>query len=252
VASDLQKPRGLSVLSPDDLPHKLYGLRLSDWPGIGRRMELRFHSYGVTTTEAMYRLTLAEMREIFGGIVGERWWRLIRGENVALPPTKRWQIGHSNVLAPEFRTPAGSWSVACRLLEKAATRMRAEGYHCGRLCAAVSAFDGEGWTLRQRFSPVNRTPFLLEQLGALWQQAETAGRRVHRPGHVSVSLQDVIPDDQVIGSLFEDEKSARLDRATDGINDRWGRGTVTVAAAMASKNYLDHGRIPFGRPTERR
>jgi hypothetical protein len=79
----------------------------------------------------------------------------------------------------------------------------------------------------------------------------TASRATRR-GHVSVSLEDVIPDDQVIGSLFEDERSARLDRATDGINDRWGRGTVTVAAAMAAKAALDHGRIPSGRPSEYR
>ena len=79
VASDLQKPRGLSVLSADDLPHKLYGLKLTDWPGIAKRMERRFNSYGVTTTEGMYALSMAQMREVFGGIVGERWWRLIRG-----------------------------------------------------------------------------------------------------------------------------------------------------------------------------
>ena len=42
VASDLQKPRGISVLSLDDLPHKLYGLKLTDWPGIARGMERRF------------------------------------------------------------------------------------------------------------------------------------------------------------------------------------------------------------------
>lgn len=141
----------------------------------------------------------------------------------------------------------GSWSVGCRLLETAASRLRAEGYHAGRLCVAVSDLSGEGWTLRQKFSACNRTPFLLEQLWNLWAQAEKSGRRVARPGHVSVSLQDIVPDSHVIPSLFEDEKAVRLDRATDGINDRWGRGTVTVASALASKAALDHGRIPFGR-----
>ena len=203
---------------------------------------LRFNSYGVTTTEEMYALSLGQMREVFGGIVGERWWRLIRGQQVVLPPVKRWQIGHSSVLAPEFRTQAGSWSVACRLLEKAATRLRAEGYHTGRLCVAVSNLGGEGWTLRQKFSPCNRTPFLMEQLWNLWAQAEKSGRRVAKPGHVSVSLQDILPDSHVIPSLFEDEKVVRLDKATDGINDRWGRGTVTVASALASKTALDHCR----------
>jgi len=30
VASDLQKPRGLSVITPADIPHKLFGLKLTD------------------------------------------------------------------------------------------------------------------------------------------------------------------------------------------------------------------------------
>ncbi len=252
VASDLQKPRGLSVIAPDDIPHKLYGLRLTDWPGIARRTERRFNAAGVYTTEEMYRLSLPQMREVFGGVVGERWWRLIRGERVFQPPTKRWQIGHSNVLAPELRTPGAAWSVACRLLEKAAARMRLEGYHCGRLCASVAGRDGEGWTLRVRFSPVNRTPFLMEQLAQLWGQAEAAGRGVTRPLHVSVALQNVLPDAHVIPSLFEDTRQSDVDRAVDRINDRLGRGTVTAASAMAVKNYLDHGRIPFGSPREER
>lgn len=249
VAADLQKPRGLSVISPDDIPHKLYGLKLRDWPGIAKRMEKRFNACGVTTTEQMYQLRLPEMREVFGGIVGDRWWRLIWGEQVALPPVKRWQIGHSNVLAPEFRNQEGSWSVACRLLEKAAARLRAEGYHAARICASVSTFDGDGWTLRARFSPVNRTLFLMERLHDLWLQSEAQGRRVVHPGYVSVSLQNIIPDRDVIESLFENDRSSRLDRATDQINDRWGRGAITLAAAMASKRYLDHQRIPFGKPS---
>lgn len=113
----------------------------------------------------------------------------------------------------------------------------------------MASADGEDWTLRQCFSPVNRTPFLLDQLFNLWSQAEQAGRGFARPFHVSVALQDVIPDSHVIPSLFEDLKSKRVDETADRINDRFGRGTVKVAASMQAKVALDHGRIPFGKPT---
>jgi len=79
VASDFQKPRGLSVIGFDDIPHKLCHMALTDWPGIGKNMERRFHHYDVKTTWEMYQLTRREMREVFGGINGERWWRTIRG-----------------------------------------------------------------------------------------------------------------------------------------------------------------------------
>src|SRR5882762_9763212 len=43
VASDMQKPNGLTVLRPGDLPQSLYKLELTDLPGIGPRMEARLH-----------------------------------------------------------------------------------------------------------------------------------------------------------------------------------------------------------------
>jgi DNA polymerase-4 len=249
VASDLQKPRGLSVVSPEDLPNKLYGLKLTDWPGIGKRMEARFHATGVFTSEEMYQLTMPAMRRIFGGIVGERWYRLIHGERVAMPPVKRWQIGHSNVLAPEFRTRNGAWSVACRLLEKAAERLRDDGYHCCRLSVSVEGLSrsretGEenSWTKRVKFAPTNRTLTLLPTLRSLWQDD------IAKPIQVSIALQDIIPDRDVTLSLFDDPSEDRIETTVDSINRKMGRGTVTIAAALCSKDYLDHARIPFGPP----
>ena len=77
-----RKPRGLSVITPDDIPHKLLGLELTDWPGISHGMEARFHRAGVKTTAEMYLLRREEMRDVFGGIVGERWWKSLRGLHV--------------------------------------------------------------------------------------------------------------------------------------------------------------------------
>ena len=246
VASDLQKPRGISVLSPDDLPHKLYGLKLTDWPGIAKGMENRFHDAGVTTTEEMYRLSMREMRQVFGGVNGERWWRMIRGENVTMPTVKRWQIGHSNVLAPEYRTPEGAWSVASRLLEKAAERLRPEGYHARCLSVEVSGYSGENWSRQIKFAPSCRTNHLMSILSCLWRDC------IAKPSHVGVSLQNIIANDQVTPSLFDDSNNLLLDRVTDQLNRRFGRGTLTVASALKTKDYLEHGRIPFGKPTELR
>ena len=99
VAAELQKPNGLSVLDHDDLPHKLYRMRLTDFPGISKGMEARLAAAGVTTTEQMYGLTREQMRAVWGGIGGDQWWRLLRGHDVALPPPVRRSVGHSHVLA---------------------------------------------------------------------------------------------------------------------------------------------------------
>ena len=84
VAAEMQKPNGLVVLDADDLPHKLFRLALTDFPGISRGMEARLHAAGVWTTEQMYALTLPQMRAVWGGVGGERWWHLLRGHEVAI------------------------------------------------------------------------------------------------------------------------------------------------------------------------
>ncbi|MBC7806576.1 MAG: DNA polymerase [Akkermansiaceae bacterium] len=244
VASDLQKPRGLSVIAREDIPHKLYRLALTDWPGIARRMELRFHAAGVRTTEQMYRLSIPEMKRVFGGINGERWWRLIRGEAIELPPVRRWQIGHSSVLAPEYRTPSGAWAIACRLLEKACTRLRDEKFHTVRLSVSVESYAGQQWSRKMKFLPCNQTLSLLSLLKTLWEDS------IQEPSRVSVSLQGLVPDKDVMVSLFDEDNAPRIDVAIDDLNRRFGQGTVTVTASLPAKEYLDHQRIPFGLPKE--
>lgn len=242
VASDLQKPRGLSVIAREDIPHKLYGLALTDWPGIARRMEQRFHAAGVRTTEQMYRLSLREMKQVFGGINGERWWRLIRGEAVEMPPVRRWQIGHSNVLAPEYRTRDGAWAVACRLLEKACERLRDEKFHAARLSVQVENYAGQQWSRRMKFLPCNQTLLLLSLLRGMWQDT------IDDPSQVSVALQELTADKDVMVSLFEADNAPCIDAVIDRLNRRFGQGTITVATSLPAKAYLDHQRIAFGKP----
>ncbi len=248
VAADMQKPRGQTVISRDDIPGKLFGLKLSDWPGIGVRMERRFREFGVTTTEEMYQMSMADMRHgVFKSIQGERWWRLIRGQHVELPPIVRGQVGHSNVLAPEFRTDHGAYGVACRMVEKCGERLRWESLSARRLYVEVRSYEGPTWRRSVKFTPSNITRHFMAVLETIWQHGS-----VRTPSHVGVALQDVLPREDITMDLFGDYRQQALDSTTDALNRRFGRGTVSVASALASKEYLDHARIPFGKPTELR
>lgn len=165
------------------------------------------------------------------------------GESVSLPPVRRRQVGHSNVLRPDLRTPQGAWSTACRLLEKAAERLRDEGFHACRLTTSVASYSGESWSRTLKFLPCDRTYVLLQALRRLWEKCPS------QPCHVSVALLDIVRKEEVTLPLFEPDGDAVLDEVADSINRRFGRGTLTVASALASKGHLDHGRIPFGKPT---
>src|SRR5581483_7059447 len=132
VAGDMQKPDGLTLIEAKDLPTKLYGLKLTDFPGIGPQMEKRLLRSGVSTVRQLVGLTAKQLSAVWGSKVhGERWFFLLRGEDVADKPTKRRTVGHSHVLPPELRTDAGAHGVLSRLIHKAAARLRSIDYWAG-------------------------------------------------------------------------------------------------------------------------
>ena len=244
VAAGLQKPNGLGVIAEDDLPHKLFRLGLTEFPGISRGMEARFHAAGVFDTEQMYRLTPDQMRRVWGGVLGERWWHQIRGHEVAPAPALRRSVGHSHVLAPELRTPAGAAAVGRRLLEKAAERMRHLGYHARGLSVHVRAEDGRCWAAKRRLTTCADTWTLFAALTAVWEHPFLSVKQV------GVVLYDLLPDAQVTLPLFgEDRGRLAAARAVDTINRRFGRGTVCMASVVPVKHTAED-KIAFGKIEE--
>ena len=49
IAADLDKPDGLTVLGPSDLPGRLLNIGLEELPGVGRRMRARLEQAGLST-----------------------------------------------------------------------------------------------------------------------------------------------------------------------------------------------------------
>jgi len=244
VAAELQKPNGLGVIDADDLPHKLYRMALTDFPGISRGMEARLHAAGVFTTEQMYALTVDQMRRVWGGIGGERWWHQLRGHEVALPPTVRKSVGHSHVLPPELRTPAGAEAVVGRLLEKAAERIRHLGYQARGLSVHARSADGRCWEAKRRLTACGDTWTLFSALASIWEHPFPSVKQV------GVVLYDLLPDSSVTLPLFDaDTRRLEASRAVDTINRKFGRGALSMASVMSVKHTAED-KISFGKMEE--
>lgn len=240
MAAEMQKPDGLVVIKEEDLPHKLFPLPLRDFPGIGRRMEARLNCAGVYTTEQMYALSQQQMRVIWGGVGGEVWWRLLRGELVGEPTAARRTVGHSHVLSPDLRNPVGSALIARKLLEKCVERMRGMGYCARTLDIALKAPGGKRWHNHARVSPLADTFRFFSLLDSLWNPPFA------NPMQVSVTLGDLVRSEDVIPSLFDGEGERRiLAQVVDKINSRFGRDTVGMASVLPLCKAIED-KIAFG------
>ena len=115
TASDMVKPDGLVVIELADLPNALMNLKLNHFVGIGRKMLERLHDHGIKTTPQLLAAEVGKLREIWGGVEGERFWQKLRGEDVQTRETNTSSISHSHVLAPDKRTHTRAQAVLSSL-----------------------------------------------------------------------------------------------------------------------------------------
>ncbi|MCZ2342904.1 MAG: hypothetical protein LC104_14110 [Bacteroidales bacterium] len=199
MASDMQKPDGLTILRTEDLPYRLPELALSDFPGIGSRMERRFHRQGIFTVVQLMQLTPAQMCQLWGSKVhGWRWWYLLRGDDVAEQPTKRRTLGHSRVLPPEDRNEAGAWAVLVELLHKTAARLQRLNYWAGGVIVSIGYIGRERWHAKSRWAHFQDAAALLQIVQAHWKR-----KPCQKPYHVGVTLTHLVPATAVTPSLFD-------------------------------------------------
>lgn len=223
VGSDMQKPDGLVTILPSDLPQILYSLHLQDFPGIGFRMYKRLLKCGITSTEQLCGLSKPAMKTIWNGVVGEKFWHWLRGDDLAENATRRRTVGHSHILPPELRTREGAYAVAQKLVHKAGARLRTMRYWAQGLSLFVRFGHYEGWSDKMTLIECQDTLTLLEALNTLWSHLPADAEN---PIAVGVTLFDLVPDSEHNLSFLENDKRARLSAAIDRINTKFGTDTL--------------------------
>lgn len=228
LASDLQKPDGLVVIEDQELPRRLFGLKLQDFSGISHAMEARLRSHGISTVEQMCAASKDELRAAWEGITGEWMWRALRGENVRWAHGENRTIGHSRVLSPRRRNDVDARAIVHRLLQKAAMRLRRIRYFANSLALAIKYQKGQRWDETVRFQETQDTIELIHVLNQLWERRPEYGGPMLRVG---VTLMGLQPEHSVTPSLFADPKRRRLNELVDAINAGMGRNTVYFGGA---------------------
>ncbi len=227
VASNLQKPDGLSVITRKDLPHKLHAMALDDFPGIARGMLTRLHHYGVHTTAQLCALSRSQMQEAWHSVLGQQWWHWLRGDDIPLTPTSRRSVGHSHVLPPELRTDQGALAVLVRLIHKAAMRLRKLEHWAGRMELRVSYLGGAvPWQQTMHLGCCQDTSAMLQTLARAWHDRPARGK----PLKVSITLLNLTPTNSTTLPLFNQQREATQAAHTmDAINARFGTDCVYLA-----------------------
>jgi DNA polymerase-4 len=238
VAADWQKPDGLTVVLQEELPQRLFELPLTAFPGIGPRMEQRLLKAGIKTTRELCERTPQELAKVFRSkLIGDVWWRRLRGEDVVDPPTRRRTVGHSRVLPPELRNEVDAKAVLLRLIDKAAMRLRGINYWAGAISLRVDFFNlpdqvaVPSWEGHRRLSHCQDTTTLIRAASRLWKEKPRG-----IPLQVGVTLSDLVSGQNIAEPLFEEDRKLRaLSLALDELKQRFGPQSVIVADMRGSQ-----------------
>ncbi|MDE1176896.1 MAG: DNA polymerase [Edaphobacter sp.] len=258
IASDMQKPDGLIGLLPSQLPRAIAHLELRDLPGVGAKTEARLKAKGIHTMPDLLALDLKGMHNLWNSVWGDRIYHWLRGGNTGddgAPVSNDVQksLGHSHVMAPDFRNEEGAWAIANKLLHKASMRLRMEKFYTGAMSVTIryqltreqaermkskrhfSGIKQSGWGMEARFRQCQDTLTLLEAMRGMWAR-RPQGEEFRKPFFVGITLRDLVPEGEHQEELFGDpDNRGQLSATMDRLNLKYGHTTLHFGSMLAAR-----------------
>ena len=244
VASDLDKPDGLTIVDRENVNGFLDPLPIKRLWGVGKVTQKRFESMGVTTVGQIRQLPLKILQSKFG-VNADHFWRLCRGldKRRVVSDRNAKSISHESTFATDIESGDALRAWILELSDQVARRMRR--YEIVGKTATVKIRFSDFKTITRSNSirePSNSSErWGREAIGLLNSVVEANETELHQRGGVRLlgfatsSLR--IPGPVQLG-LFdqqEKEKSKRVDGATDEIRDKFGSSALTRASSLRFK-----------------
>ena len=242
LASDMQKPDGLVVLQSYDVPAKIEHLPLRALNGIGKNMEARLNHYGIHTIAQLYAQTSDQLRTVWGGVGGDRFYQKLRGVEIHVEENDMGSIGHSHVLPPVLRNKDDAYAVLDRLTQKAAMRLRKVDYFTSRLALKVKFLNAPSWEIETRLMQTQDTLSLLHAVEAMWKKfPQRRYGKSATPLQVAITLLELAPAGHHTASLFDTgNEKKQLNSAIDAVTLKYGKRAAYFGGAHRA---IDHGKM---------
>ena len=231
LASDLDKPDGLTVITPGNLDATLTPLPVGKIWGVGPAAERRLAARGVKTIGDLRGLSEAELTDRFGER-GTRLHQLSRGidDRPVVPDRTAKSIGHEQTFGENLTRPADVRAVLLEQTERVGERLRRHGRTARGITVKIRFGDFQTLTRSSTFDhPTDSTDELWAAARGLFDHWAASGFRSVRLIGISAGPLAGGRDAAAQAELFPDPKRARrqaLDAAVDRIAQRYGPRTV--------------------------
>jgi DNA polymerase IV len=226
IASDLEKPDGLTVVESARVREVLDGLSVRRLPGLGRKTGARVEAAGIATLGELRSAPDAVLWPLFGRY--SAWMRERASgidERPVLPEVEEKSLSAEDTFEVDIGEPRLLYGQLARLAELATVRLRARALMAGCIGVKIRRDDFATFTRQRAVAPPTRAGRTIEAVAA-----ELLGRWLAvNPGAklrlLGVVLTELTPAAQ-LGLFEETRRSAGPDAALDEARARFGSGAL--------------------------
>ena len=254
LASDLRKPDGLVVITPETIQSTLDPLPVSRIWGVGPSAERTLSKLGVRTIRELRGMPEDVLTERFGSW-GLRLWQLARGidDRPVVTDHAAKSISHEQTFGEDLTSPDDVRAVIAAQAEQVARRLRRANRRARGIVVKIRYGDFETITRNATLGePTDTTLAIADAARALFDAWASANFRPVRL--IGTGVQRLTEDTAQPG-LFDQAERVRttaVDRAADVIAAKFGAGAIQRAASLGrpSPRVRDHGDSPHERIDE--
>lgn len=243
TAAGLHKPDGLDVITSQNIKEILGDLKLTDLTGIAHRNEHRLNSVGIYTPLQFFDAEPVTLRKIvFKSVVGEWWYKRLRGFEVDDVETQIGRVGRQYVLERFDLTRDEIVQRLHHLCESVGSRLRSQDLAARGVYVYAKTLDRQYW----HASSLSPLPFFSDQ--AIYSQVQQLfDRAPDNLREIGIHCYELTGSDSSQLSFFADEiiRERQVVQAIDEINKKFGDRTIHSADTLNTGIYVKT-KIPFG------
>jgi len=234
IASDLDKPDGLVVITPENLHETLDPLPATVIPGIGKETQARLSRIGVHTIADLRHADDRILEPVFGRFTRKTRDRAAGIDDRAVIPSRAEKsISAEETYDTDLAETGEMERQLLRLAERASGRLRKAQLAAGTVQVKIRQSDFQTFTRQKSLQPPgNGTDQIFEMARALLRGwlAKNPGARIRLLGVGGSSLAPAAQDDLFAGQ--DAAPGTDMDRTVDEIRDRFGNTSVGRARTL--------------------
>ena len=234
IASDLDKPDGLTILEPGDYEKKLEPLPVHVIPGIGRETLKRLSSVGIGTVGDLRAATDRDLEPIFGRYTQKTRDRAAGIDTRPVTPCREEKsISAEETFAIDLSSPADMDRELLRLAERTAGRLRRAGLNANTIQIKIRRADFKTCTRQRSVKPAangtDQIYAVARELLGTWL-ASNPGAKIRLLGIGGNNLAPAQQSD--LFTTISEQGNTVVDNMVDEIRDRFGSSSVARASTL--------------------